>query len=64
MAAQTPTDTAALTSDGSSGQRWQKTIDPSTGREYYYDVVTRVTSWEKPADYVRCWFAGSEWCGA
>jgi WW domain len=26
---------------------WNKAIDPSTGRTYYYDIRTRQTQWEK-----------------
>ena len=26
---------------------WQKAVDPSSGRTYYYDAVTRQTQWEK-----------------
>ena len=32
---------------------WMSTMDPKTGREYYYDAVTRETTWTKPAGEIR-----------
>jgi len=30
---------------------WQKTVDPSSGRTYYYDTITRQSQWEKVRMY-------------
>ena len=32
---------------------WMSTKDPNTGRTYYYDALTRETTWTKPAGDIR-----------
>ena len=32
---------------------WMSTVDKNTGRTYYYDALTRETTWEKPAGEIR-----------
>ena len=46
--AATATATPAL-----PGEIWMSTKDPKTGREYYYDLLTRETTWTKPAGDIR-----------
>ena len=35
----------------SSGVEWQELVDGTTGKVYYYNKMTRATSWTKPADF-------------
>jgi hypothetical protein len=38
---------------------WNKAIDPSTGRTYYYDIRTRQTQWEKVRNsLLQLWLKG------
>ena len=40
---------AATPAAGALPAGWVATMDPASGREYYYHAVTNQTSWEKPA---------------
>merc|ERR1711881_588366 len=33
---------------GNNAASWQKTTDPSSGNEYYFNTVTGETSWDDP----------------
>ena len=44
---------AATATPATPGEIWMSTKDPKTGREYYYDLLTRETTWEKPAGEIR-----------
>jgi hypothetical protein len=39
--------TTATTTHQAPPPVWKSTVDPNTGRTYYYDLVTRRTQWEK-----------------
>jgi len=46
-----PTDFAAAetATPATPGKVWMSTVDKNTGRTYYYDALTRETTWTKPA---------------
>ncbi|EKX52566.1 hypothetical protein GUITHDRAFT_101733 [Guillardia theta CCMP2712] len=35
---------------GANSGTWKETIDPVSGRKYYYNTITRATSWHLPVD--------------
>eukprot|EP00960_Hanusia_phi_P049935 759887-Hanusia_phi.AAC.4 len=55
-----PSATASLVSQGNaqgaehmestSGGTWKETVDPVSGRKYFYNTVTRATSWHLPVE--------------
>ena len=44
---------AATATPANPGEIWMSTKDPKTGRTYYYDLLTRETTWQKPAGEIR-----------
>jgi hypothetical protein len=44
------TTTSTTTND--NGSTWKETKDASTGKTYYYNTKTNVTTWERPPDFL------------
>jgi len=44
---------AATATPATPANVWMSTKDPNTGRTYYYDALTRETTWTKPAGDIR-----------
>ena len=44
---------AATATPATPGTIWMSTKDPKTGRTYYYDLLTRETTWQKPTGEIR-----------
>jgi len=44
---------AAIATPATPAKVWMSTVDKNTGRTYYYDAVTRETTWEKPSGEIR-----------
>jgi hypothetical protein len=44
---------AATATPATPEKVWMSTVDKSTGRTYYYDALTRETTWAKPAGEIR-----------
>jgi len=44
---------AATATPATPAKVWMSTVDKKTGRTYYYDAVTRETTWEKPSGEIR-----------
>jgi len=40
---------AAIATSATPAKVWMSTVDKNTGRTYYYDALTRETTWTKPA---------------
>ena len=44
---------AATATPATPGKLWMSTKCPDTGRTYYYDLLTRETTWQKPEGEIR-----------
>ena len=42
---------------------WEERVDPSTGRAYFINHVTRTTSWERPQPWGVLWHGWHGWLG-
>jgi hypothetical protein len=48
-----PADFAATATLATPEKVWMSTKCPDTGRPYYYDLLTRETTWQKPEGEIR-----------
>ena len=45
-------ETKAKGGDSDIDKHWRETVDPSSGKKYYYNKKTKMVSWEKPAGFI------------